>query len=73
MEQDKQTREILDEKLHNNDINIVDIIMDYTYDRCFICYRFDAQTMKAYCDEKAYRQLYMIICNPCKDTNFDKL
>ena len=67
MEQDKQIRKILDEKLHNNDINIIDMIMDYTYDRCFICWRYSPDTMKSYCDKQSYPQIYMLICCHCRD------
>ena len=44
----EETREILDKLLVNNDTNISDIIIDYTYPRCIECNKQDIILLPAF-------------------------
>ena len=66
---EKEIREILNNELVGNDINITDIILSYIKEKCFICWKsfYAEELSKAFCDTKPHTQLYMDICPICID------
>jgi hypothetical protein len=64
---EKEIRDILNEKLLGNDINLSDTILSYLKSNCFICWktRLENELNKAYCDVKTLPQLYMNVCDDC--------
>ena len=53
---------MLEDKLKNNDINLVENILDYIDTDIRECENCDNQVIDCYCDGKYY------LCNTCKDT-----
>ena len=65
MEEEKEIRKILVEKLVNNEESLADVILSYLKRKCFICWKDSLRIHQAYCDCKEYRQLYMDVCDKC--------
>ncbi len=67
MNRENEIKKILDSKLKNNDIYLVDVILSYLKENCYICWqkKFSRDMFKCYCDPKNCRSLYMNICQSC--------
>lgn len=64
----KEVKDILDKKLYNNDINIVDIIMDYVIETCEKC---DGKTTDFLgCLEYGY---ISDVCSSCDEDKIEKV
>ena len=75
MNKEKEIREILVDKLVNNDEYIADMILDYLKIVCFICWKpkMPEYIRDGYCDNKHYPETYMKLCIHCiKEFNFHK-